>query len=189
MTKAIGSLASIISACSNSDKDVGWFKLAVTSHSNQHIEEVFSNLPAYHRIRLADHVEPMKEDAEKFIRARCVQVLNAMDCDADMRRDMEEELIERFDNTILWVVMVLEQVKVNPNPWLKSFVPTQRSTPDKLCGLYNSTFERSEVPDELLRVLSIIAALQRPLALDEIDVAVAIQPDDSFARQVQQRSR
>ncbi|KAF5250227.1 hypothetical protein FANTH_4552 [Fusarium anthophilum] len=144
-----------------SHTDVGWFKLAVTSHLNQHIDEVFSNLPTNHQIDLVHHAEHIKQDAEKLIRARCVQELKYIDCDTNL--------------------------KVNPNPWLRSFVPTLRSTPDKLDELYNRTFERSGIPDELLRVLSIIAASQRPLALDEIDVALAVQPDDNFARQVQER--
>ncbi|KAF5230799.1 hypothetical protein FANTH_13692 [Fusarium anthophilum] len=189
MTEAISSLASVISACNKSDKDVGWLKLAVTSHSNQHIEEVFSNVPTYQRIRLADYEKPMKQDVETFIRARCVQVMEIMECNDEVSRGIEEELMKRSDNTFLWVGMVLGQLKVNPNARLESFIPTLRSTPNKLYGLYNSTFERLEASDELLRVLSVIVASQRPLTLDEIDAALAVESDDSFARQVQQRRR
>ncbi|EGU87517.1 hypothetical protein FOXB_01965 [Fusarium oxysporum f. sp. conglutinans Fo5176] len=180
MTKAITFLASLIPR-------VGWLKLAVTSHRNQHLDKVFSNLPAHHQIHLTDHAEHIRQDIEKFIRARCVQVLEIMDCHDDMRRDIEEELIKRSDNTFLWVNMVLEQLKNNPHAWLEFFVPTLRST-DKLDGLYNSTFERSKAPGALLRTLSIIAASQRPLTLDEIDDALAVQPDDRSIRQVLERS-
>ncbi|KAK7575334.1 hypothetical protein V3481_017297 [Fusarium oxysporum f. sp. vasinfectum] len=180
MTKAITFLASLIPR-------VGWLKLAVTSHRNQHLDKVFSNLPVHHQIHLTDHAEHIRQDIEKFIRARCVQVLEIMDCHDDMRRDIEEELIKRSDNTFLWVNMVLEQLKTNPHAWLEFFVPTLRST-DKLDGLYNSTFERSKAPGALLRTLSIIAASQRPLTLDEIDVALAVQPDDRSIRQVLERS-
>ncbi|KAG7403730.1 Vegetative incompatibility protein HET-E-1 [Fusarium oxysporum f. sp. rapae] len=180
MTKAITFLASLIPR-------VGWLKLAVTSHRNQHFDKVFSNLPAHHQIHLTDHAEHIRQDIEKFIRARCVQVLEIMDCHDDMRRDIEEELIKRSDNTFLWVDMVLEQLETNPHAWLEFFVPTLRST-DKLDGLYNSTFERSKAPGALLRTLSIIAASQRPLTLDEIDVALAVQPDDRSIRQVLKRS-
>ncbi|KAK2926817.1 Ankyrin repeat [Fusarium oxysporum f. sp. vasinfectum] len=189
MKKAISFLASLTSDSNNSDRDVGCFKLAVTSHCNQQFDKVFTNLPAFHQIDLADHAEPIKQDVKKFIRASCVEVLCIMDCDDDMRRDIEEELIKRSDNTFLWVDMVLEQLEINPQTWLQSFVPTLRSTQNELDGLYNSTFKRSEAPEELSRILSILAASQRPLTLDEIDVALAVRPDDSFIRQVEHRCR
>ncbi|KAF5724944.1 heterokaryon incompatibility protein het-E-1 [Fusarium mundagurra] len=56
-----------------------------------------------------------------------------------------------------------------------------------LDGLYNRILQRTTSRRELLRILSIIAASQRPLTLDEIDVALAVRPDDVHIRQVQHR--
>ncbi|ENH74241.1 Vegetative incompatibility protein HET-E-1 [Fusarium oxysporum f. sp. cubense race 1] len=189
MTKAISYLSSLTSDSNNSDRDVGWFKLAVTGHRSQHLDRVFPDHPAYHQVHLTDHSEPIKQGVEKFIRARCTQVQQLTRCPDYWRDAIEEELIKRSDNTFLWVDLVLELFHTNTSVTLQSFMSILRSTPDKLDGLYNSILERSETRDKLLRILSIIAASQRPLTLDEIDIALAVRPDDSFIRQVQHRCR
>ncbi|KAK7592361.1 hypothetical protein V3481_006981 [Fusarium oxysporum f. sp. vasinfectum] len=93
-----------------------------------------------------------------------------MDCDDDMRRDIEEELIKRSGQYVPLGRYGTGTARDQSQTWLQSFVPTLRSTQNELDGLYNSTFKRSEAPEELSRILSILAASQRPLTLDEIDV-------------------
>ncbi|WKT50437.1 Ankyrin repeat [Fusarium oxysporum f. sp. vasinfectum] len=184
MTKIIRFLTSIIFDDSNSASKGGWLKIVITSRYNQHI---FRSLPAHQQVRLADHAESTTRDIATFIRARCVQVQTITRCSDAMRHAIEKQLIERSGNTFLWVHMVLDLLETDRDASPQSFEAILRSIPDRLDGLYNSILQRTRSRHELLRILSIIAASQRTLTLDEIDVALAVRPDDSCIRQVQHR--
>ncbi|KAH6950982.1 hypothetical protein DER45DRAFT_599493 [Fusarium avenaceum] len=86
-----------------------------------------------------------------------------------------------------FVYMVLDLLETNTDASLESFEAVLRPIPDRLDGLYNSILQRTRSRHELLRILSIIAASQRALTLDEIDIALAVRPGDSNIRQVQHR--
>ncbi|KAF9769926.1 hypothetical protein IL306_012583 [Fusarium sp. DS 682] len=187
MTKVIRFLASIIFDSSNSTSEGAWLKLAVTSRHNQPIDDVFRTLPTHHRIRLADHATYAMRDISTFIKARCSQIQTVTRCSDAMRRAVEKQLVERSDNTFLWIHMVLDLLETDTDATPESFVSTLRSIPDRLDGLYDGILRRSAAPDALLRILSIIAASRRALTLDEIDVALAVRSDDRFIRQVQNR--
>ncbi|EWZ36204.1 hypothetical protein FOZG_11945 [Fusarium oxysporum Fo47] len=184
MIQIIRFLASIIFDDRNSTSESGWLKIVITSRYNQHIDDV---LPAHQQVRLADHAESTRRDIATFIRARCVQVQTITRCSDAMRRSIEKELIERSDNTFLWVHMVLDLLENNTDASPQSFESILRSIPNRLDGLYDNILQRSRSRHELLRILSIIVGSQRTLTLDEIDVALAVRPDDSYIRQVQHR--
>ncbi|KAF5239886.1 hypothetical protein FANTH_9779 [Fusarium anthophilum] len=187
MTKAIEFLTSIIFDDKNSANRSGWLKIVITSRYNQQIDDMFGSMPEYHQVRLAEHASFTSRDIETFIRARCVQVQMVTPCSDAMRSAIEKELIERSDNTFLWVNMVLDLLETDTEASPQSFEAILRSTPDKLDGLYSRILQRTTSRRELLRILSIIAASQRPLTLNEIDVALAVRPDDIHIRQVQHR--
>ncbi|KAF5535202.1 ankyrin repeat [Fusarium phyllophilum] len=187
MAKAIGFLTSIIFDDRNSANRGGWLKIVITSRYNQQIDDMFGSMPEHHQVRLVEHAAFTSRDIETFIRARCVQVQMVTRCSDSMRCAIEKELIERSDNTFLWVHMVLDLLEADTEASPQSFEAILRSTPDKLDGLYNRILQRTTLRRELLRILSIIAASQRPLTLDEIDVALAVRPDDVHIRQVQHR--
>ncbi|KAI6757081.1 hypothetical protein HG530_011679 [Fusarium avenaceum] len=184
ITKIIRFLNSIVFDDSNSASRGGWLKVVITSRYNQHI---FRFLPSHQQIRLADHAESTTQDIATFVRARCVQVQTVTRCSDAIRHAIEKQLIERSGNTFLWVYMVLDLLETNTDASLESFEAVLRPIPDRLDGLYNSILQRTRSRHELLRILSIIAASQRALTLDEIDVALAVRPGDSNIRQVQHR--
>ncbi|RBA10303.1 hypothetical protein FPRO05_06239 [Fusarium proliferatum] len=187
MTKAIGFLTSIIFDDRSSANRGDWLKIVITSRYNQQLDDMFGSMPEHHQVRLAEHAVFTSRDIETFIRARCVQVQMSTRCSDAMRCAIEKELIERSDNTFLWVHMVLDLLETDTEASPQSFEAILRSTPDKLDGLYNRILQRTTSRRELLRILSIIAASQRPLTLDEIDVALAVRPNDIHIRQVQRR--
>lgn len=108
-------------------------------------------------------------------------------CYDAMRRTVERRLVVRSDNTFLWIHLVLDLLETATDATPQSFQATLRSVPDRLDGLYDSILRRSAAPAALLRVLSVIAASRRALTMEEADVALAVDPDDAWGWQVQQR--
>ena len=190
MAKTMTFLFSIIQSLnnnSNASASDGWFKLAVTSRHTQPIDDLFRALPPQHRISLTDHARHTARDITTFIRARCARVQTITHCSNAVRRAVEKQLVARSDNTFLWIHLVLDLLETATDATPESFEATLRSVPDKLDGLYDSILRRSAAPDALLRVLSVIAASRRALTLEEVNVALAVRPDDTCGPQVQHR--
>ncbi|KAF5634278.1 ankyrin repeat domain protein [Fusarium sp. NRRL 52700] len=189
MTKLVSFLSAISFDRGNNEDSSGsgWLKIAVTSRHNQAIDDVFRALPPHHRIRLADHAAHTMRDISKFVQVRCAQIQTITRCSDSIRNVVEKQLIDRSDNTFLWVHMVLDLLETDTNATPQSFETTLGSIPDRLDGLYDGILRRSTAPDTLLRILSIIAASQRALTLQEIDVALAVRSDDTCIWQVQRR--
>ncbi|PNP53261.1 hypothetical protein FNYG_15770 [Fusarium nygamai] len=187
MNIAIRFLASMIFDDNNIANKGRWLKLAVTSRYTQPIDDLFRTFPAHYQIRLADYVEQTTRDIETFVRARCAHVQTVTRCSDTMRRAVEKQLVERSDNTFLWIHMVLDLLETSTDATPRSFESTLQSIPDRLDGLYDNILRRSAAPESLLRILSIIAASRRVLTLDEINIALEIRSDDSLICEVQQR--
>ncbi|CZR43810.1 uncharacterized protein FPRO_07273 [Fusarium proliferatum ET1] len=189
MTRLISFLFSISFDHNNSEggSGSGWFKLAVTSRHSQPIDDMFRALPAHHRIQLADHAAHTMRDISRFVQVRCSQIQNITRCSDSIRDVVEKQLINRSDNTFLWVHMVLDLLETDTNATPQSFETTLRSIPDRLDGLYDGILRRSAAPDAMLRILSIIAASQRALTLEEIEIALAVRSDDTYIWQVHHR--
>ncbi len=190
MTKTMTFLSSVIQSHNSNTKtstNDGWFKLAVTSRYTQPIDDLFRGVPPQHRISLTDHAANTTRDIATFIRTRCARVQTITHCSDAVRRDVERQLAARSDNTFLWIHLVLDLLETSTDATPQSFEATLRTVPDRLDGLYDSILRRSAAPGALLRVLSVIAASRRALTMEEVDIALAVGPDDAWGWQVQQR--
>ncbi|KAF5662924.1 heterokaryon incompatibility protein het-E-1 [Fusarium circinatum] len=189
MAKLVSFLCALSFDYSNREGDSGggWLKFAVTSRHNQAIDDLFRALPPYHRIRLEEHAAHTMRDISRFVQVRCAQIQTITRCSDSIRRIVEKQLIHRSDNTFLWVHMVLDLLETDTNATPQSFETTLGSIPDRLDGLYDGILRRSAAPDTLLRILSIIAASQRALNLEEIDIALAVRSGDTSICQMQRR--
>ncbi|KAL8330754.1 hypothetical protein RB593_001636 [Gaeumannomyces tritici] len=193
MAKAIRFLVAIIFDGDNDGTDQGgWLKLVVTTRPSQSIDDLFRTLPSrhhHHQIQLADHAVQTTRDIATFIRARCARLQTLTLCSDAVRRAVEQRLAERSDHTFLWIHLALDLLEGNTDATPESFESALRSVPDRLEMLYDSILQRSAAqhPNALLRVLSVIVASRRALTLDEIDVALAVRPDDTSVAQVRRR--
>jgi len=187
MTKVMKCFSSVISCCGNDGTDDGLFKLAVTSRCTHAIDDLFRAVPPRHKISLSEHAAHTARDIMAFILARCARVQSITHCSDAVRCAVEKRLVARSDNTFLWIYLVLDLLESATDASPQAFDAVLCSVPDKLDGLYNSILRRSAAPDALIRVLSVIAASRRALTMDEIDIALAVAPDDTGLWQVQQR--
>ncbi|KLU86998.1 hypothetical protein MAPG_06004 [Magnaporthiopsis poae ATCC 64411] len=193
MAKAIRFLVAIIFDDNNNSTDQGgWLKLVVTTRPSQPIDDLFRTLPSrrhHHQIQLADHAVQTTRDIATFIRARCAHLQTLTLCSDAVRRAVERRLAERSDHTFLWIHLALDLLEGNTDATPESFESALGSVPDRLEMLYDRILQRSAAqhPNTLLRVLSVIVASRRALTLDEIDVALAVRPDDTSVAQVRRR--
>ncbi|KAK4451259.1 hypothetical protein QBC34DRAFT_484100 [Podospora aff. communis PSN243] len=165
------STAKVVDFLSNLQVPDGYaFKLLITARHTSLASDVLRDINPQYRIDLADHSLAMANDISAFIRDRCIKVQNRTRCSDAVRQAIEKRLMARSDNTFLWVCLVVELLETATDATPHSFDSILRSRPTAFGS-----------------VLSILATSRRTLSLEEVEIALAVRPQDDFVWQVQQR--
>lgn len=166
------------------DSTHGYVKFLVTSRPYQSIERKFRFLEnAMPRIRLAgeDETESIKREIDLVIKHRVAELRDVLDLDTKAAENLELKLISMDHRTYLWLKLVLFELENNfsasTSKKLLAFIEVIPKTVDEA---YEAILNRSTDKQLARKILNIVVAAQRPLTLNEMDVALAIGDSVKF---------
>jgi hypothetical protein len=169
-----------------SRSDIPSIKVLMTSRGNKSIEDSFRSFHNI-RIRAEDLVEFTNEDVAKLIRFRLDKIQAATLCSDDTKLRIECELTKKADRTFLWVSLILDLIEKSSDASDEGLILTMSTLPRELNQVYETILDRSSDPKNLVKLLSVIVASQRPLSLTELNMALSIRPSDRSRVDVQPR--
>ena len=152
----------------------GRLKIILTSRPYQSIEDSFHDLP---RIRLKgeDETTSVSADVKLLITERVRKLALRRNLPYQVHMNLLSSLIEGADQTFLWVSLVLGILDETPEASERGLQRILRNLPKDLDTVYDKILGGSRDPLRAKRILNIIVAAARPLTLDEMNIALAIE--------------
>lgn len=157
------------------DKPKSSLKFLVTSRPYYHIERLF-----HHTVRLAgeDESELISREIDLVIKARVRKITVDMKLKPTVKSSLESALLNIEHRTYLWVHLIFDVIENSLTRTEKGLCEIVRTLPDTVENAYTAILERSL--DKILarKLLHIVIAAIRPLTLEEMNVALAINDGD-----------
>jgi hypothetical protein len=159
-------------------------KFLVTSRPYSEIELKFSPLiRSVPNIRLAgeDESEKISNEIGYVIQAKVKEIAETCKLTDLLRSSLHKRLCEVPNRTYLWLHLTLEEVssKIRKGKTKKNMLAIINTLSSTIEEAYQEILERCEDKEEASRILQIIVAAQRPLTVDELDVALELKPDST----------
>ncbi|TDZ31377.1 Calcium-independent phospholipase A2-gamma [Colletotrichum spinosum] len=158
-----------------SRKIFGKLKIIVTSRPWPAIESRFRYLSCI-RLRGENESAFLSQDIERMVKAKINKLKNADVLTPEASATLETTLSQKADGTFLWAALVLENISRLPSRKLSTIKSSLAVIPDDLGHLYQTALSSFESPTASAKVLQVILAATRPLKLDEINMAMSIEP-------------
>ena len=169
---------------SRSARRSGQLKFLVTSRPYYNIEESFDHLT----IRLAgeDESEAVQREIDLVIKDRVPRVSRQLRLDSVTQNVLQQRLLDTENRTYLWLHLILEDIvkrsfKVKTPQRMEKFL---EMLPATVHDAYERILEQSPDHDDARKLLQIVLAAQRPLKLEEINIALHIQERDKTIEEV-----
>ena len=152
----------------------GHLKIILTSRPYQSIEDSFHDLP---RIRLKgeDETTSVSADVKLVITERVRKLALRRSLPDSVQKNLLSSLVEGADQTFLWVSLILGILEETPEASERGFREILSNLPKDLDAVYEKILGGSRDPLRAKRILHIIVAAARPLTLDEMNIALAIE--------------
>ena len=162
----------------------GHLKIILTSRPYQSIEDRLHDLP---RIRLKgeDETTSVSADVKLVITERVRKLSLRRSLPDSMQKNLLSSLIEGADQTFLWVSLVLGMLEETPEASERRFQEILRNLPKDLDAVYEKILGGSRDPLRAKKILHIIVAAVRPLTLDEMNTALAIETHHKSAKDLE----
>ena len=154
-------------------------KFLVTSRPYYDIERRFQSLT--HKlptIRLAgeEETESIRREIDLFIKFRVPEIAENLGLDKSVEVSLQNDLLAMTHRTYLWLKLVLEvicnRLDATTEKRLRKIVGTIPDTVDKA---YEAILDRSQDKGRAKKLLHIVVAAVRPLTLQEMNIALAIE--------------
>ncbi|KAJ5745816.1 hypothetical protein N7520_010998 [Penicillium odoratum] len=166
-------------------------KFLMTSRPYDHIRSAFQNLEKeYPTIRLnAENeveVDKIKREIDLVIASRVREVAERKSLEPSEHAFLLEQLTSIENRTYLWVTLTMEFIEKIPG-FTKGNVRRAMSTeiPDSVNDAYSKILNRSPNHAKARRLLHIIIAAKRPLLVEELSLALAVQKVDQSDDQIE----
>ncbi|KAI5840896.1 hypothetical protein BZA05DRAFT_427763 [Tricharina praecox] len=127
----------------------------------------------------------ISEDIERVIDSEVELLGNVWHLTDDDRIIIRDKLIRGADHTFLWVSLIVKILHGSQAASRRKFLQTLNSLPSNLESVYEKILEDICDREEAKRILQIVVAATRPLTLDEMDIAQAIQRDHKSIEDLQ----
>ncbi|KAF2809192.1 uncharacterized protein BDZ99DRAFT_46958 [Mytilinidion resinicola] len=165
----------------SSGKNPSKLKMLVTSRPYLDIERRFTELVSkFPTIRLRGEREShaISREIDDVIKWRVSKLGSELKLNDSETLNLERELLGMVNRTYLWLTLILDIVRKTILPTgrkLKAIISTLPSTVDQV---YEAILSRIEEDERLQakKLLHIIVAAKRPLTLEEMNIALAIEP-------------
>ncbi|KAJ9156533.1 ankyrin [Pleurostoma richardsiae] len=163
-----------------------YFKLLLTSRGYQTIEDAFKTVP-HIRLKTEAYVENINQDIVLFTEEQMKVMQRITGCSDQVRKRIQDQLIEKADQTFLWVSLVLDMLTKSTDASEYAFNKLLRSFPAQLDDMYEEILQSSKEPQTLLRILAILVGAPRPMTLTELNMALSLRNTDRSKADVQPR--
>ena len=157
-------------------------KFFITSRPNTPAIHAFQETSVqYARLSLEDNQKALSEDISRVIRQRLELLVKRGSCDPKTRNRLENLLLERADQTFLWVSLMLELLERRRLLLPGDLQTIAKRLPPNLAALYEQFLESippedRNVAGKLLRIITISA---RPLSVEEIMILLEVDMESS----------
>lgn len=158
---------------SNSEKHAGNLKFLVTSRPWPSIESRFRNLLSI-RLRGENESFSLSRDVERVVEHRVRELKLSSALSEDASTMVTKALTEGADRTFLWVSLVFDAIERLQSRKLSSIAKSLDSLPDDLDQLYESAWAAFIDHEASHKLLGIILAANRPLKLEEVNIALSL---------------
>lgn len=155
-------------------------KILLTSRPYGHIQSGFRKIErAWPTIHLSGEVgEPAEQIAEEInlvVDDAIEKITEAKDLDDDDHDFLQEELAKIPNRTYLWVTLTLEYIKTTPFRRGNVRRALGEDIPASVNDAYEKMLDRSLDHKRARIVLHIVLGARKPLSLEEVSVALALQ--------------
>ena len=175
----IESLVSISSSANRTGRNTdseSFPKFILTSRPYGSIERQFGSSPTI-RLKAEEQIPAISADIELVVNSEVEALVKAWHLTDGDRTHLREKLLKGADRTFLWVSLIVKQLKSSQAPTRRKFLQILNNLPSDLDAMYERILGDSCDREEARRILQIVIAAARPLTLDEMQIALAIQPD------------
>jgi len=156
--------------------DQMFLKFILTSRPYGWIERLFARLPSI-RLKAEEQTPAISADIERFVKSEVEVLGNARRLTVGDRINLRDKLIKGADRTFLWVSLIFKILNSSHAASPKRFLDTINTLPSGLDTVYEKILGDSCDREEAKRILQLVVAATRPLTLDEMNIALAIQSD------------
>ncbi|GKU22800.1 unnamed protein product [Fusarium langsethiae] len=152
-----------------------FFKVILLSRPENVIKYSFRKNVATVRLRGEDQTGSISEDVELVIRSH-IDELSDQGLPHDLLSGLERTLIDKADRTFLWTTFMIDLLKEAASSGASQKELEELLGNDDIYAIYSKLLERSHGSNEAKKLLQLILAAARPLTLDELNVALAVTP-------------
>ncbi|KAL6399326.1 hypothetical protein AUP68_17872 [Ilyonectria robusta] len=155
-------------------------RFLVTSRPYANIEKEFQTLkkecPTIHLS--GEHetvVDQISTEIDLFIKQRVKELGAEIQLQVEEVKMVEEELTANANRTYLWVYLIFDAINESLHFTRNGLATTIHNLPKSVNEAYHNILSKSRNVDTTRKILHIIAAAERPLSLQEMAVALALQ--------------
>ena len=145
-----------------------FFKCFITSRPDNPIKTAFQHMP---RLRGEDEIEAIGHDVELVVS----DSLESLNLPARFKTIVQDKLISGADQTHLWTTLIMNLLRdASINAVSESDIHSILNSRG-IYDIYDHMLRRSSNSEQARTLLQILLAAQRPLTLDEINIALSIR--------------
>jgi hypothetical protein len=170
------SLTRFYGAQGSSLTDPPFVKTIIASRPNNEIKVAFDVLPTI-RLRGEDEPEAISEDVELVIEHHIENAVRR-GLPRSILADVRAGLIKGADRTFLWTTLVIDLLEAKKGASKRELMEILQARGD-IFRIYDRLLENSSDPEQARKLLNIVIGAVRPLTLDELSIAMAVNQDQS----------
>lgn len=129
------------------------------------------------RLRGEDETEAISDDVSVVIKSD-ISNLEYQGLPSEILADIQEQLIARADRTFLWVTLILQLLKERVEAGASRRELNEILQSRDIDDTYNQLLSGRPDAPRARKVLNLVLAAHRPLTLDELSIALAIEGED-----------
>ncbi|KAG8362371.1 hypothetical protein FVEN_g226 [Fusarium venenatum] len=156
-------------------KEKPLFMVILLSRPENMIKYSFSQNVAAVRLRGEDQTGPISEVVELVVRSH-INELSGQGLPHDLLLGLERTLITKADRTFLWTTLMIDLIEEAASSGASQKELEDLLGNEDIYAIYSKLLERSHESNEAKKLLELILAAARPLTLDELNMAMAVTP-------------
>ena len=125
-----------------------------------------------------DKSDLIREEINHVIKYRTRKLAREKALKEEIREHLEQRLLQIEHRTYLWVYLVFDHLKQGFKKTKKDVGALLDTLPENVSQAYDKDLSKSGDEQKVRKILSIILAAQRPLTVEEMNVAVNVELSD-----------
>ena len=165
--------------CGRSDIEQGFLKFIVTSRPYFDIERRFNKvIESLPTIRLAGEEESdsISQEINLVIKDIVQRIGHDLKLENSIKASLTERLLGVTHRTYLWLILITDVIYKQLAVTEKSLLRVIDRLPETIDEAYNAILNRSTDLEQAKKLLHIVVSATRPLTLQEMNIALAIEP-------------